>query len=356
MAKISVKPSRFALLKIEDDDDDDVQKEGKPNEKLAQKSKSSQKKAKKKKTAESGPQSNPQGIGGGDWAVQTGGKAKAKSNKNVTEEQWEQWQKVDKELTTENFEKDLQQAILLSKLEYEENKQQPKHLQQQHQGRGDPDKATGESKEGKKKKKKDKPNAMSLEEFNKLSESKQQSTTDNLDDDFFPPSQPAVRIPPPQPAAPNSQEGDQFFESIDSDVNRIMRQEKMQEEYKKQYAVENVISAKYKEEILKKDKEIEFLKATLKKQEEELQQVKKRNKQLCVILAQGEMKDKAEVLMQVEQLTQIKDELTDQVQELTAELEKERSKNHGLKADFDKLKDFLKARKPVEKGSKHGGK
>ncbi|KAL3867307.1 hypothetical protein ACJMK2_044521 [Sinanodonta woodiana] len=342
MAKISVKPSRFALLKIEDDDDD-VPKEGKQNEKHVQQSKTSQKKTKKKKTTESGPQGNP-GSGGGDWEVHQGGKAKAKGNKNVTEEQWEQWQKVDKELTTENYEKDLQQAILLSKLEFEEKKQQPKQLQQQLQGKVDTEKATGDSKEGKKKKKKDKPNAMSLEEFNKLSESKQQST-DSLDGDFIPSSQPTVKIRPPQPAAPNSQEVDQFFESVDSDVNRILNQEKMQEEYKKQYAVENVISAKYKEEIIKKDKEIEFLKATLKKQEEELQQVKKRNKQLCVILAQGEMKDKAEVLMQVEQLTQIKDELTEQVQELTAELEKERSKNHGLKADFDKLK-----------GSKHGGK
>ncbi|KAK3603102.1 hypothetical protein CHS0354_027886 [Potamilus streckersoni] len=64
---------------------------------------------------------------------------------------------------------------------------QPEHLQQQHHGRGELDKATG----------------------------------DNLDNDFLPQSQPVVRVSPPQPAAPNSQEGDQFFESIDSDVNRM---------------------------------------------------------------------------------------------------------------------------------------
>lgn len=84
------------------------------------------------------------------------------------------------------------------------------------------------------------------------------------------------------------------------------------------------------------------------------------------------MKDKAEVLMQVDQLTQVKDELTEQVKspwqllvlnivsnlskytrtsligynllfdlqvaELTAELEKERSKVHSLKSEVDKFK------------------
>lgn len=86
------------------------------------------------------------------------------------------------------------------------------------------------------------------------------------------------------------------------------------------------------------------------------------------------VKDKAEVLMQVDQLTQVKDELTEQVKspwqllvlnivsnlrrskytrtsligynlffdsqvaELTAELEKERSKVHSLKSEVDKFK------------------
>ncbi|WAQ97837.1 GKAP1-like protein [Mya arenaria] len=86
-----------------------------------------------------------------------------------------------------------------------------------------------------------------------------------------------------------------------------------------QYAAESVITAKYQEQINKMEKEIEFLRATMKKQE-------------------GEMKDKAEVLMQVHQLTEVKDELTDQVADLTAELEKERSKLHAAKSEIEKLK------------------
>lgn len=89
------------------------------------------------------------------------------------------------------------------------------------------------------------------------------------------------------------------------------------------------------------------------------------------------MKDKAEVLMQVDQLTQVKDELTEQVKspwqllvvnivsnwrsnkynrtpligynilfnlqvaELTAELEKERSKVHSLKSEVEKFKVIM---------------
>ena len=50
------------------------------------------------------------------------------------------------------------------------------------------------------------------------------------------------------------------------------------------------------------------------------------------------MKEKAEILQQVDSLTQIKDELTSQVASLTTELEKERSKVHSLQNEHIKTK------------------
>ncbi|XP_052797271.1 G kinase-anchoring protein 1-like [Mya arenaria] len=319
MASIKVQQSRFALLKVEDDDSDDnssksTQRKGSANQTGGQK-----KKNKKKKHQQENEQLKHLAFGlpakghHGSAVVQNGSKPK-----RSTEQQWDEWQKVDEEYAHDAFEKDLQQALLLSKLENEQKKQT---VSDPSKASSDSQSGAGDGKSNKKKKKKDKPTTtMSLEQFNKNEEQ---------NNDHVGPSSPKVAI---------SAADKQFFQSVTSDVDRILRQEKMQEEYKKQYAAESVITAKYQEQINKMEKEIEFLRATMKKQEEELKQVKKRNKQLCVILAQGEMKDKAEVLMQVHQLTEVKDELTDQVADLTAELEKERSKLHAAKSEIEKLK------------------
>ncbi|XP_033750166.1 G kinase-anchoring protein 1-like [Pecten maximus] len=343
-ANIKVAQSRFALLKVEDDDDDEGETKtsqgGKNNQ---QQSKNKNKKRKKKTTQDDELKNMAFGLSGSgnsrpQSSQSTTNSVKSskggKKNKEIKPEQWEEWKKVDDQLTAGFYEKDLQQALLLSKMEFEQNKT--------HKGDS---KAVGKStdqppegKDGKKKSKKDKPLTMSLDEFNSSSQAK--TFADELED--LPNLSPACHKVETPDAAPSNVK---FFDTVDDDVHRILQKEKMQEEYQKQYAVESVMSNKYKSELSKKDKEIEFLRATAEKLETELKQVKKRNKQLCVILAQGEMKDKAEVLMQVNQLGEVRDELTEQVTSLTAELEKERSKVHALKADIEK-----------QKGGKHTGK
>jgi hypothetical protein len=42
---------------------------------------------------------------------------------NSNDKQWQEWKQVDKEFTSDEYEKDLQQALLMSKLEAEEVKQ-----------------------------------------------------------------------------------------------------------------------------------------------------------------------------------------------------------------------------------------
>lgn len=333
MAK--VKESRFALLRVEDDSDEETNeikaKKTEHQNRSAQKKSKNKKKKGSQNLAETDELKHMAFGQSSRQRVQSGGSDQGDSQSVAREAQWNQWQKLDAEYTADTFEKDLQQALLLSRLENEQEKlrkkEQNSSLMNGHDGSGD-------QKDTKKKKKKDKQNTMSLEQFNKQIEEKKTHS-----DELEPlPQSPVSRVPLPS-------EDERFFDAVESDVSRIIRQEKMQEEYKKQYAAESVITAKYQEQVKKKDKEIEFLRATMKKQEEEvkqikeeLKQVKKRNKQLCVILAQGEMKDKAEVLMQVDQLTEVKDELTEQVTELTAELEKERSKVHSMKAELDKVK------------------
>ncbi|XP_060064097.1 G kinase-anchoring protein 1-like [Ylistrum balloti] len=345
-ANIKVAQSRFALLKVEDDDDDEGETKpsqgGKNNQ---QQSKNKNKKRKKKTTPDDELKNMAFGLSGsGNHRPQSAqsttdnvkGNKGGKKNKEAKPEQWEEWKKVDDQLTAGFYEKDLQQALLLSKMEYEHSKSVNKKSDSKAAGKSNDQPPEG--KDGKKKNKKDKPVTMSLDEFNSGSQAK--SYADELED--LPSLSPAShKLESPEDAPTNVK----FFDTVDDDVHKILQKEKIQEEYQKQYAVESVMSNKYKNELSKKDKEIEFLRATVGKLENELKQVKKRNKQLCVILAQGEMKDKAEVLMQVNQLGEVRDELTEQVTSLTAELEKERSKVHALKADIDK-----------QKGGKHVGK
>ncbi|XP_071167901.1 G kinase-anchoring protein 1-like [Mytilus edulis] len=325
MAK--VEQSRFALLKIEDDDDDDNAKP--TNNANKSNNQSANKKNKKKKKKAEQQQENDE-LKHLAFAKPGSNKQRNKQNghSEVSDDQWKDWKKADKNYAAESYEKDLEQALLQSKVEFEQKKEVTKSFKDAGIN------VDEESIKEKKKKKKDKPQTMSLEEFNtggKMSHS----------DEFI-----SVH-PSSKPETPVTEADPKFFSHVEGDVERILRKEKMQEEYQKQYAAEKVMTAKHSSETAKKDKEIEFLKATVKKLEEEFKQVKKRNKQLCVILAQGEMKEKAEVLMQVQQLSEVKDELTQQVQELTGELEKERSKVHSLKTELDKIKGH---------GTKHSGK
>lgn len=94
--------------------------------------------------------------------------------------------------------------------------------------------------------------------------------------------------------------------------------------------------ASWQNEIEEKEKEINKLKELNEQLKDELGQVKKRNKQFCFILAQGEMKDKSEILLQVDDLTNIKNELSEELAEMHIALEQERSKVSSLKAELEK--------------------
>ncbi|XP_051028560.1 G kinase-anchoring protein 1 isoform X2 [Acomys russatus] len=119
-----------------------------------------------------------------------------------------------------------------------------------------------------------------------------------------------------------------FFNKLEDDVHKILIREKRREQLTEYNGTDNCPApehnqAKYKE-------------------------VKARNGQLLKMLQEGEMKDKAEILLQVDESQSIKNELTVQVSSLHAALEQERSKVKVLQAELAKYQGGRKGKRNSE--------
>ncbi|XP_029295618.1 G kinase-anchoring protein 1 isoform X2 [Cottoperca gobio] len=150
---------------------------------------------------------------------------------------------------------------------------------------------------------------------------------------------------------------ERFFNKLEDDVTRIIQQEKRREQFTNSQGQEVIPSTEHepdpraeqlKYDLEKKDQEIEKLKKNISQWEGKYKEVKARNSQLLKMLQQGEMKDKAELLLQVEELLHIKEELSLQVASLHAALEQERSKVKGLQSDQPKHQGNKKGKKGSE--------
>ncbi|XP_055283330.1 G kinase-anchoring protein 1 isoform X2 [Moschus berezovskii] len=207
--------------------------------------------------------------------------------KDSREENWQEWRQRDEQLTSEMFEADLEKALLLSKLEYEEHKKEYENAEN----------ASTQSKVMNKKDKrkthqgKDKPLTISLKEF---------------------------------------QSEDHISKKTEEVVLKDGRIERL------------------KLELERKDAEIQKLKTVIAQWEAKYKEVKARNAQLLKMLQEGEMKDKAEILLQVDESQSIKNELTIQVTSLHAALEQERSKVKVLQAELAKYQGGRKGKRNSE--------
>ncbi|XP_077571913.1 G kinase-anchoring protein 1-like isoform X1 [Stigmatopora nigra] len=148
---------------------------------------------------------------------------------------------------------------------------------------------------------------------------------------------------------------DRFFNKLEDDVNRILQREKRREQYSGGNGGKTSAerqpdprAEQLKYELEKKDQEIRDLKKTITQWEAKYKEVKVRNGQLLKMLQQGEMKDKAEILVQVEELLHIKEELSSQVSSLHAALEQERSKVKGLQSEQPKHQGNKRGKKNSE--------
>uniref|UniRef100_A0A3P9Q274 G kinase anchoring protein 1 n=1 Tax=Poecilia reticulata TaxID=8081 RepID=A0A3P9Q274_POERE len=293
MITVPTTASRFALLQIDSDSDSETSEPGKSNTKRgrdssgksrqgksgattgsggkgaqgSEKKKDKKKKKKEQQQSEANELRNlafkkiPQKSCAPPPCMTLSGIASellspASVDHSLPSEGWQQWKQRDEQITTELYEADLEKALILSKLEYEQHKQ----------SRG------GKEGGGKKDKKKNQ-------------QAKDKKTVSLQD-----------------------------FQAEGSDPR----------------------AEQLKYELEKKDQEIKKLKKTISEWEGKYKEVKARNSQLLKMLQQGEMKDKAEILLQVEELLHIKEELSSQVTLLHAALEQERSKVKGLQSEQPK--------------------
>ncbi|CAG4935195.1 unnamed protein product [Colias eurytheme] len=307
MAAVVVQ-SRFAGLKIEDDEmiPNDSQK-AKKNKPISVKKIEPTKKPKNNVTA----------------AKSQNATKKRKSKPNpATAEQWETWKQKDEELVDGNFESELEQAILLSKLDYEEKKDVYKHLKKE----ADSEKKEQSRSNNKKNKKK---NVMSLDQFNDMVNVDDSKLT--VEDDKN--SQEEIKSP---------DRDTKFFERVQDETKHELLKDKIIDRVKNQIAQDEIITrVQFMDALEKKDIEIAALKQEVVRLNEALLTVKSRNKKLCNILGQGEMRDKAEVLVEVEKLRAMQAELNAELTSLHSDLEKERSKNADPRAK-DKKNPYKK--------------
>ncbi|XP_026198047.1 G kinase-anchoring protein 1 isoform X2 [Anabas testudineus] len=266
----------------------------------------------------------------------------ASGDQNVPSEGWQQWKQRDEQITTELYEADLEKALILSKLDYEQQKQNNTNT-------SSPKSRGGKESGGKKDKKKNQQTkdkkTVSLQDFQADGSAEHLNRKQEKEDARA--ANPALGI---------GQE-ERFFNRLEDDVSRIIQQEKRREQYANCQGQEVNTSTEHepdpraeqlKYELEKKEEEIHKLKKTISEWEVKYKEVKARNSQLLKMLQQGEMKDKAEILLQVEELLHIKEELSSQVTSLHAALEQERSKVKGLQSEQPKHQGNKKGKKGLE--------
>lgn len=222
------------------------------------------------------------------------------------------WKQKDEEIVDGNFENELHEAILLSKLDYEEKKDVYTQLKKDVESEK---KVEEQVRPGNKKQKKK--NVMSLEQFNEMVNG-------------VPNFMNAIPIKTSEDEKPVDTK---FFDRVQNETKNELLKEKIIERVRNQSLPDEVINRiQFAEALEKKDKEINELKKEVSTLKGELLTVKSRNKKLCNILGQGEMKDKAEVLVEVERLRAVQVELNAELASLHTDLEKERSKNADSRA------------------------
>ncbi|XP_018524259.2 G kinase-anchoring protein 1 isoform X1 [Lates calcarifer] len=364
MITVPTTASRFALLQIDSDSDSDTSEPGKTTTKSGRdssgkprqgkaggvggkagqgndKKKDKKKKKKEQQQSEANELRNlafkkiPQKSCAPPPCMTLSGIASellspASGDHSIPSEGWQQWKQRDEQITTELYEADLEKALILSKLEYEQQKQQ-NNTSTSPKSRG------GKEGGGKKDKKKNQQTkdkkTVSLQDFQAEGSTEQTNKKQEKEDAR------AANL-----ALGIGQE-ERFFNKLEDDVSRIIQREKRREQYANSQGQEVNTSTEHepdpraeqlKYELEKKDQEIDKLKKTISQWEVKYKEVKARNAQLLKMLQQGEMKDKAEILLQVEELLHIKEELSSQVTLLHAALEQERSKVKGLQAEQPK--------------------
>ncbi|KAM9213649.1 G kinase-anchoring protein 1 [Leptosomus discolor] len=357
ISSVPTTASRFALLQVESDTDSKPGK-GKSgrgankSQTSGGRSSTNEKKRNKRRKKKEQQQSEanelrnlafkkiPQKSSHGGCLSQHEQKLHAAVQKDSQEENWQEWRQRDEQLTSEMFEADLEKALLLSKLEYEEHKKEYENVENTS-----PQSKSVNKKEKKNQQGKDKPLTVSLKDF------QSDSNIDNV-----------AKKHEDLSSSQSSLHDGGFFNRLEDDVHRILERERRRvqltdhgetdnctsHEHNQESVLKDGKTERLKLELEKKDAEIEKLKNIITQWEAKYKEVKARNAQLLKMMQEGEMKDKAEILLQVDESQTIKNELTVQVTILHAALEQERSKVKLLQAELKKYQSGKKGKKHSE--------
>ncbi|NXN66685.1 GKAP1 protein, partial [Himantopus himantopus] len=271
ISSVPTTASRFALLQVESDTDLEPGKGrsgrgASKSQASGGRSSTNEKKRKKRRKKKEQQQSEanelrnlafkkiPQKSLHGGRLSQHEQKLHTAMQKDPQEENWQEWRQRDEQLTSEMFEADLEKALLLSKLEYEEHKKEYENVE-----KTSPQSKSVNKKEKKNQQGKDKPLTVSLKDFQ----------SDNN------PAKKHEELNSPQ----SSLHDGGFFNKLEDDVHRILEREKRRVPLTDYSETDNCTSheqnqaCKTAESVLK-DGRTERLKLELEKKDAEIEQLK----------------------------------------------------------------------------------
>uniref|UniRef100_A0A182PJ50 Enn protein n=1 Tax=Anopheles epiroticus TaxID=199890 RepID=A0A182PJ50_9DIPT len=286
----TVVPSRFAGLKVEDDDDG--------FRKPKQKSRSSTSSKPKPTTAAPVKSSAP--------SQQQAKKPRQKPQKNkpsneaIQQEQWSKWQEKDTELVEKSFMNDLEQALLLSKLDFEANKTKYNQLEKESKQLAAKDR---------------KPKPLSLHEFQEkvrkeLTEKQQQKKRQQDEAEY--------------------NRNYTFFEQIDLETKQILNKEQMKTLLQQSNSARTTEPTKKDEQprVEPPVSDVDLLKEENASLKAEIAVLRDRFKKVVAMLKNGEMKEKTELMIEMEKMRKVQEDMTAEMTALYGELEQAKSRTN----------------------------
>lgn len=352
-------PSRFACLQ-DDDSTDWIRPKSKDKSKSKSNATTSVEKqgtgkAKKKSKANNEAKELQQLAFQGS-SKKTKNKAKTKDgsikpSSNKEEAQYEAWKEKDKEFVDETYVQDIEKAILLSKIDFEEQEATKKIIEEEC--------THFETLELS-----NKSITMPLNQFNQLPSQDINSIYNGIKKMSIPieikhtkkkdsPMDITCDLTAdlPQtvkhlPTVINGSSKDDFFKEIHQDAINMVDQEEGLHKNRNMSVMKNGISMdqsalmeQFTATVALKDEEIARLQDKNDTLSAELLKVKKRYKGMRSILDQAEIKEKADILLEAEKLRQVRDEMSENITQLTKELEQSKTKTQLLSKELRALQE-----------------
>jgi len=264
-----------------------------------------------------------------------------------TTEQYEEWKEKDKVLVDDNFTAAMQEAIMQSKLEFDK---QEALLEAQRRLLADgvvtDTMLASLSKEERKRvvKQQKKPTTISLDQFNNEQppvpeQQKVPNPSSTSSPQVYKHPRHKDRLGANRDRVSPSKETGDFFNQMNDAAVKALNREQLLESYRTQEinnGSESALVANYREKLVEKEQELQLARAEIQSLNTKLTEVKGRSKKLTEILMSAEMREKTEVLVQVDKLEKVRNELSGSLAFTSAQLEQERSLVHQLEIEMKK--------------------